>query len=58
MGRAAWIIGLVGLSGCDAELYHDLPERRANEAVLALREAGVRAEKRLEQRDTEAKEQR
>ena len=50
MGRAALIIGLVGLSGCDAELYHDLPERRANEAVLALREAGVRAEKRLEQR--------
>lgn len=44
------LIGLVGLSGCDAELYHDLPERRANEAVLALREAGVRADKRLEQR--------
>ena len=39
----------VGL-GCDAELYHDLPERRANEAVLVLRESGVRADKRLEQR--------
>lgn len=50
MSRASLLIGLVGLSGCDAELYHDLPERRANEAVLALREAGVRAEKRLEQR--------
>ena len=36
--------------GCDAELYHDLPERRANEAVLALRESGVRADKRLDQR--------
>jgi len=50
VGRAALLAGLAGLGGCDAELYHDLPERRANEAVLALREAGVRADKRLEQR--------
>lgn len=42
---------LVSLTlGCDVELYHDLPERRANEAVLALRESGVRADKRLDQR--------
>jgi type III secretory pathway lipoprotein EscJ len=40
------------LGGCDAELYHDLPERRANEALLALREAGLAADKRLEQRGT------
>jgi type III secretion protein J len=45
-GAAALSLGL----GCDAELYHDLPERRANEAVLALRESGVRADKRLDQR--------
>lgn len=39
-------------AGCDAELYHDLSERRANEALLALREAGFRAEKQIEQRGT------
>lgn len=40
------LIGLCGLfAGCDAELYHDLSERRANEALLALREAGLRADK-------------
>lgn len=44
------VVTLWGLSGCDAELYHDLPERRANEALLALREAGLGADKRLEQR--------
>lgn len=51
LGKAltgAVLLSLIG--GCDAELYHDLPERRANEAVLALREAGVRADKRLDQR--------
>jgi type III secretion protein J len=51
VGRAGvGLVGLAGAVGCDVELYHDLPERRANEAVLALREAGVRADKRLEQR--------
>jgi type III secretion protein J len=50
------VLGLLGclifccLAGCDAELFHDLSERRANEALLALREAGLRADKRLEQR--------
>lgn len=44
------VLGALGLAGCDAELYHDLPERRANEALLALREAGLDADKRLEQR--------
>lgn len=43
------------LGGCDVELYHDLPERRANEAVLALRESGVRADKRLDQRASGAR---
>lgn len=56
LARAALLalLGLFGplLGGCDAELYHDLPERRANEALLALREAGLAADKRLEQRGT------
>jgi type III secretion protein J len=43
-------LGVATAAGCDAELYHDLPERRANEAVLALRESGLRADKKLEQR--------
>lgn len=46
---------LVLTGACDVELYHDLPERRANEAVLALRESGVRADKRLEQRASGAR---
>jgi type III secretion protein J len=41
--------GLAG-SGCDAELYRDLSERRVNEALLALREAGLAGDKRLDQR--------
>lgn len=40
------------LAGCDSELYHDLSERRANEALLVLKQAGLRADKRLEQRGT------
>lgn len=40
------LLGLAIFSGCDAELYHELSERRANEALLALREAGLRADKR------------
>jgi type III secretion protein J len=40
---------LLGL-GCDAELYHGLPERQANQAVVALREAGFAADKRPEGR--------
>jgi type III secretion protein J len=40
------IFGLRLFAGCDAELYHDLSERRANEALLALREVGLRADKR------------
>jgi type III secretion protein J len=47
---AASLLALCCGLGCDAELYHDLPERRANEAVLALREAGVHADKRAEPR--------
>lgn len=50
-GRAGLVAPVFGLSlfllaGCDAELYHDLSERRANEALLALRESGLRADKR------------
>ena len=36
---------LFGFSGCDAELYHDLSERHANEAVMVLRQAGLHADK-------------
>ncbi|HMU39255.1 MAG TPA: hypothetical protein PKE31_09605 [Pseudomonadota bacterium] len=32
-------------SACDAELAHDLPERHANLALLALRDAGILAQK-------------
>jgi len=43
---------LFAMAGCEVELSRDLSERHANEALLALREAGLRAEKRLEQRGT------
>lgn len=49
---ALLLISSLGASGCDSELYHDLSERRVNEALLALKQAGVRADKRLEQRGT------
>ncbi|MBP6608932.1 MAG: EscJ/YscJ/HrcJ family type III secretion inner membrane ring protein, partial [Deltaproteobacteria bacterium] len=38
--------GLLLLGGCEVELYHDLSERHANEALLALRQAGLQADKR------------
>jgi type III secretory pathway lipoprotein EscJ len=38
-------LALALLPGCDAELYHALEERQANEAVVALREAGIAGEK-------------
>lgn len=41
---------LLALSGCDVALYHDLTERRANEAMLLLRESGLHADKQQEQR--------
>ncbi len=37
--------GLWGLWGCEAELYHDLTERHANEALSALQQAGLHAGK-------------
>lgn len=37
--------GLCGVSACDAELYHDLSERHANEALSALQKAGLHADK-------------
>lgn len=37
-------------AGCDVDLYHDLPERRVSEALLALRTAGIRADRRIESR--------
>lgn len=46
------LISSLGASGCDSELYHDLSERRVNEALLLLKQSGVRADKRLEQRGT------
>lgn len=36
------------LLGCDAEIYHALEERQVNEAVVALREAGIPGEKQKE----------
>ena len=36
----------LSLLACDAELYHDLPERYVNEALLSLRQAGISADKR------------
>lgn len=47
---AALLTATAATAGCDAELYHDLSERRANEALLALRETGLQADKRLDQR--------
>lgn len=44
--RLAGLSLAVGLLACDAELYHDLPERHANEALLALRQVGLHADKR------------
>lgn len=43
-------LALASLPGCDAELYHALEERQANEAVVALREAGIAGEKRQDGR--------
>ncbi len=48
--RILLVFVLVFSSNCDVELYHDLSERRANEAILALRESGLRVEKRVQQR--------
>lgn len=51
--RPRWLAAVLltaTAAGCDAELYHDLSERRANEALLALRETGLQADKRLDQR--------
>lgn len=39
-------------SGCDVDIYQDLSERRLREAVVALRQAGVRADGRLIQRSS------
>ncbi|HNN90799.1 MAG TPA: hypothetical protein PKI03_00960 [Pseudomonadota bacterium] len=36
--------------GCDVDVCQDLSERRLSEALIALRQAGVHAEKRLQQR--------
>ncbi|MCS6913572.1 MAG: hypothetical protein NZ890_10065 [Myxococcota bacterium] len=44
------MLAAFALPGCDAELYHGLSERQANQAVLALREAGLAADKRAEGR--------
>lgn len=37
-------------AACNVDIYHDLSERRASESLLALRAAGIHAEKRIEQR--------
>lgn len=34
-------------SGCDVDIYQDLSERRLSEALIALRQAGIPADKRL-----------
>lgn len=46
MAQRLWLlVTLLGLGGCDAELYHDLSERHANEAVMVLHQAGLHAGK-------------
>lgn len=37
---------LLGLTACDAELYHDLDEHAVNESLLSLRQAGLSADKK------------
>lgn len=46
--RKALLCLCLAAPGCDAELYHGLPERQANRAVVGLREAGFAADKRAE----------
>lgn len=41
---------VLGLLGCSSELYHGLPEDRANQALVALREAGFQADKKVAER--------
>lgn len=40
---------------CNVDIYHDLSERRASESLLALRAAGIRADKRIEGRASAAR---
>jgi len=50
--RLTALLALVLLAACDVELYHDLSERHANEAMVALRQAGLHADKRASGRST------
>lgn len=46
--RASLLLALVlASSGCDVDIYQDLSEKRLSEALVALRQAGVPADKRL-----------
>ena len=48
----AWLLlcSLGLLAACDVDICHDLSERRASESLLALRAAGIHADKRVEAR--------
>ena len=55
--RGAWILlcSLGTSFACNVDIYHDLSERRASESLLALRAAGIRADKRIEGRASAAR---